>query len=169
MHIDDRGFFSEISVIPQIQQHINRDFKVIQSNLAHSKSKVMRGLHAESWNKLVTVVTGDAYCVMVDLRPESKSFKKTLSILLGTSKRALWGSIYIPSGVANSVAVTNGPMNYLYQVDKLYSQRDPAGDFSINMFDPDLNIQWPASRDEAIISDRDKKPISLREHMRKNC
>jgi dTDP-4-dehydrorhamnose 3,5-epimerase-like enzyme len=48
-------------------------------------------------------------------------------------------------------------------VDKLYKDRDPAGDQAISLFDPDLNIAWPTPKEEMVISERDRQAVTLRE------
>lgn len=160
---DDRGFYAELSRVPEIDVVNNEFFKIKQVNLALSNTNVIRGFHAEGWNKLVSVVTGEAYCVLVDTRPESPSFGNSQLFILGDSKNSLPGSLYIPAGIANSLFVVNGPVNYLYCVDQLYAERDPSNDVAISLFDPDLNITWPVERNKMTISDRDKNAVSLRE------
>lgn len=159
---DDRGFFSQLQ-LQELAQLREETFAIKQVNHAHSKQNVMRGIHAEDWNKLVTVTTGIAFCALVDLRSTSPTFKQVETLYLGRGEGALSGALFIPKGIGNSVCVTQGPLDYLYFVDKLYQDRDPKGDVAISMFDPELSIDWPISRQEAIISDRDKNAVRLEE------
>jgi dTDP-4-dehydrorhamnose 3,5-epimerase len=160
---DERGFYAEISRLPEIENAINGSFVVKQVNLALSNVNVSRGLHAEGWNKLVTVITGESHCVLADIRPDSATFGQTELFVLGSSEKSLPGSLFIPAGMANSLCVTAGPVNYLYCVDQLYSERDKVNDIAVSLFDPDLNISWPIPRSQMIISERDRQAITLRE------
>lgn len=162
-HQDNRGFYAELSIIPQIEKATGQKFAVQQVNLSHSKSKVIRGFHAEGWNKLATVVSGTAFCALADIRPDSPTFAEVETFLLGDSPEATQGSLYISEGIANSFCVTNGEANYLYVVDKLYQDRDPAGDQAISLFDPDLKVNWPIPKSEMVYSDRDRQAKTLRE------
>jgi len=159
---DERGFYSEIVRLPELEKVIGSPFIVKQTNLSHSKINVIRGLHAEGWNKLATVLTGAAFCALADLRPNSPTFAQVETFYLGVTKGVLRGSLFISQGIANSFCVVEGSVDYLYQVDKLYQDRDPKGDQSISVFDPDLNIPWPIAKDKLIISERDRQAISLR-------
>jgi dTDP-4-dehydrorhamnose 3,5-epimerase len=160
---DDRGFFSELSIIPNLNQVLDKPFGIKQINHAHSRKNVIRGFHAESWNKLVTVTNGSVFSVLVDIRPKSPTFGQYEAFKLGLSDDALYGCIYIPVGIANSVCVAYGDVDYLYFVDQLYKDRNPSGDQAISLFDPDLNIDWPIAKNDMIISDRDKQAISLKD------
>lgn len=160
---DDRGFYAELSRIPEVEEVFGAPFKTQQLNLSYSETNVVRGFHAEQWNKLITAITGTCFCVLADIRPDSTTFGKTEQFLLGDGQDCLEGSLFVTAGIANSVCVLNGPANYLYAVDQLYSQRDPSGDVAISLFDQDLAVDWPISREQMILSDRDTAAISLRE------
>ncbi|MGE5042312.1 MAG: dTDP-4-dehydrorhamnose 3,5-epimerase family protein [Candidatus Levyibacteriota bacterium] len=164
MHEDDRGFYREIAVVPDIDTARGERFEIRQLNHSHSNTHVMRGIHAESWNKLITVTHGVCLCVFVDLRPESETFLKKEYVLIGYgSNNPLPGAIFVTRGIGNSFLTMEGPSEYIYAVDALYRDRDKSGDFAISLFDPDLNIAWPISPDQMIVSDRDKNSISMRE------
>lgn len=162
-HRDDRGFFAEILRINEIEDVANVDFRIKQVNHARSEKNVVRGIHAEDWNKLVFVTAGLAFCAICDVRPQSSTFGKKEYFLMGIHEKALDGSLYIPARLGNSVCVLEGPVDYIYCVDRLYKERDPAGDAAISLFDLDLAVEWPISKAEMIISERDKNSISLRE------
>lgn len=158
---DNRGFFSEIGYTYKIETIIGTPFKIAQLNHSRSLDNVIRGLHAEGWNKLTTVTNGTAFSALADVRPDSTTFAKVETFLFG--EEGLKGSLFIAQGIANSVCVIKGPVDYLYCVDKLYQDRDPTDDQAISLFDPDLNINWPIPRDQMIISDRDKQAVTLRQ------
>ncbi len=163
-HTDDRGYFSEVARLPELNQVLNKPFKPAQINHAKNIKNVIKGFHAEGWNKLVTVPNGVALSVLVDVRKNSPTFGKWQAFLIGDDNNfpnALYGALYIPEGVANSVLVMTETLNYFYFFDKLYKDRDPTQDVAINLFDPTLNIPWPIEHEKMIISERDKKAVNL--------
>ena len=164
VHSDERGFYREISVVTDLNKVIGQEFQIKQLNHANSKKNVVRGMHAEDWNKLVTVTHGVCLCVLADIRPDSKTFLKTQYFLLGFGlDKALPGSFFITRGIANSMCIIDESVDYFYAVDKLDRDRDKTGAIAISLFDPDLNIQWPINKDQMIISNRDQDSITLRE------
>lgn len=160
---DDRGFFAEIGHTYKIEQLINKPFKIAQINHAFSKKNVVRGLHLEDWNKLVTVIDGLSFAALADLRPESKTFGQVETFILGPKPPGLKGSLFITAGIGNSVCVLKGPVDYIYCVDKLYKDRKTINDQAVSLFDPDLNIDWPIKKSQMIISKRDQNAITLRQ------
>lgn len=162
-HTDDRGYYSELSRIPELDPHLPQPLIARQVNLARSEKNVARGIHAEDWNKLVTVTHGVCFCAFVDLRPNSPTFTQVTTVVLGHGTDATFGSVYVPTGIGNSLCVLEGPVDYLYIVDRLYKERDPAGDQAFSLFDPDLAIPWPLPTDQMILSQRDRASITLRE------
>lgn len=159
--LDERGSFTQLGQVPAIESITGEPFVIKQFNLARSNKNVIRGFHAEQWNKLVTVASGSVYCVLVDIRQDSPTFMAQEHLLLGNQPDALTGMLYISAGVANSVCVTEAPVNYLYAVDALYEDRDPQFDVALNLFDTTLAIQWPIDRDQMVISERDLQAQSL--------
>lgn len=160
---DDRGFFSELAKIPPIEKLIGFKFEPQQFNYSFSKTNVVRGLHAENWHKLVTVVCGQAFSALVDIRPHSPTFKQVEYFRLGTHHDEDYGSgLFISPGIANSICVVEGPVGYIYAVNKLYEERDRSGDKAISLFDPDLNIDWPIKKENMIVSKRDMDAVSLK-------
>ena len=160
---DERGFFAEVGHTHKIEAVTGQPFKIAQINHSRSLLNVVRGMHAEGWNKLVTVINGFAFSALADVRPGSSTFGVVEIFELGPDNGGLKGSLYISQGIANSVCVLKAPVDYIYCVDKLYADRDKAGDQAISLFDPDLNIAWPLDRDKMIISERDKNAVTLRQ------
>lgn len=160
---DFRGFFTEVNHINKLEKVSGEEFKIAQINHSQSKARVMRGMHAEDWKKLIFVTSGVSFSALADVRSSSETFKKVVCFKLGFGKRALKGGLFILPGIANSVCVLKGPVEYVYLVDKLYKDRDPSRDVAISLFDKDLAIEWPLKREEMVISERDKKAVSLRE------
>ena len=165
--IDDRGLFSEILKPAVVKKFINPDFQIKQVNFSLSETKVVRGMHAEGWNKLITVLDGEAYCVLADTRKDSPTFKNVEYFNLKFDPQSKVGQgLYISKKIANSICAVQGPVRYVYGVDLLYNERDPKDDMAISVFDPDLKIEWPFSKEEMIISDRDINSITLQEALK---
>lgn len=165
--IDNRGFFSDITGFKNLEKVIGKRMDIKQINFASSHTNVIRGLHSEGWNKLVTVFSGKAFSALVDIRPESPTFKAIEYFMFDTDENSDLGtSLYIPMGVSNSVCAIEGPVSYHYAVDAFYDERDPNGDKALSVFDPELNLQWPIPREQMIISERDKESITLQEMLK---
>ena len=162
--LDDRGYFTNITNLKALEKAIGKRIEIKQINLAYSNNNVVRGLHAEGWNKLTTVLFGQGMSALVDIRPDSPSFKQVEYFLFEPQPADEFHvSLYVPMGVANSIAVIKGPLLYHYAVDTFYDERDPAGDKALSLFDPELNIQWPIEREKMILSRRDADSATLRE------
>ncbi len=161
---DERGFFSQIIELQELEAIIGQPFTVKQFNYSKSQTNVVRGLHAEGWNKLVTVTHGTAFSALADIRPQSATFKQVVYFKLGFDLNPDLGfALYISQGIANSICALEGPVEYLYLVDKLYSERSQKDNAALSIFDPELNIQWPIAKEQMIISQRDTQPKKLSE------
>ncbi len=160
---DNRGYFSEVVRLPEIEEVTGTKFNPRQINHARSEKNVIRGIHAEGWNKCTFITRGKAFCALVDVRVNSKTFLNKEYFILGDGNDALQGVLFISSGIGNSLCVLDGPVDYIYIVDRLYKDRDPSGDQAISLFDRDLSIPWPLSQDKMVISQRDRDSITLRE------
>jgi dTDP-4-dehydrorhamnose 3,5-epimerase len=165
--IDNRGLFSEILKPEMVKKFINPDFQIKQVNFSLSETKVVRGMHAEGWNKLITVLNGEACLVLADTRKNSPTFKNVEYFNFKFDPNSKLGQgLYISKKIANSICAVEGPVHYVYGVDLLYHERNPKDDMAISIFDPDLKINWPFNKDEMIISERDIKSITLQEALK---
>lgn len=158
---DFRGFYAETVIIPDLESVLGQSFAVKQLNHARSEANVARGFHAESWNKLITVIHGSCYCVWVDVRQTSPTFGQAVSLQLGDGVNSTYGSVYVGKGIANGYVVTVGPADYSYATDALYRDREVQFDAAISLFDSELNIEWPVPRMNMVLSQRDKQAMSL--------
>lgn len=153
---DERGFFREVFRFNEFDEFSGIDFKPVQINHSLSHFKVIRGIHAEGWNKVVYPITGSVFLAFVDIRPESKTFGKYETFEFSTKNEHK--AFFVSKGIANSVCVTSKEdVNYLYFVDSYYDGSDTT---AIAWDDPDLNIPWPIK--DPIVSDRDRKNPILR-------
>lgn len=159
---DFRGFYAEVVLVPDLEAIIGHPFTVKQANWARSVTKVARGFHAEQWNKLITVVSGQVFCAWVDVRADSPTFGDSITMIMGEGM-SVSGSMFISQGIANGYVVTQGPVDYYYLTDGLYRERDTAYDVALSLFDGEVAIEWPVPRMEMILSQRDKQAIGLQE------
>jgi len=165
--LDNRGFFADVTGLKNLEKAIGKKMEIKQINLASSKPNVVRGLHAEGWNKLVTTFSGKGFSALVDIRPDSPTFKNIEYFMFENNEDSDMGTgLYVPMGVANSVCAVEGPLLYHYAVDALYEDRDPSGDKALSIFDPNLNVQWPIPREQMIVSQRDIDSITLEEMLK---
>ncbi len=153
---DERGFFREVFHLNELEEAIGKDFKPIQWNHSNSKPKVLRGQHAENWNKLIYPITGSAFASVLDIREKSETFGKFETFNFDEDHRF---ALFIPKGFANSFCVTGGEdVNYLYLVDSYYNGSDTK---AIAWDDLDVGINWPIA--DPILSERDKNNPKLRD------
>ena len=127
-------------------------FDVTEEFVTTSVNHVIRGLHFQTKNpqaKLVTVIEGAIFDVVVDLRLSSPTFGYWKSYNLTAEKRA---SIYVPKGFAHGF-LTFGDINVvLYKCDAPYHQQSDGG---IVWHDSDLDIKWPIGLESPIVSEKD--------------
>jgi dTDP-4-dehydrorhamnose 3,5-epimerase len=157
---DARGSFQEAWQAEKMQAAGLPEFHPVQSNVAVSGRGVLRGIHAEPWDKYVHVVEGAALGAWVDLRPGSKTFKEVLTLELTPDV-----AVYVPRGVGNSYLVTSERVIYTYLVNAHW--RPDLTYPAVAYDDPELGITWPLSGEELIISDKDRANPSLAEAVEK--
>lgn len=149
---DNRGYFLERFNADAFAKH-GLPARFAQDNHSHSLPNILRGLHYQSkpaQGKLVGVIRGRIWDVVVDLRAESATFGRTHGIELNDeSGLQLW----VPPGFAHGFCVLGDqPADVLYKVDAPYN---PAGESGIHWADPELAIDWPVRK--PILSARDDK------------
>lgn len=130
-----------------------------QDNFSISKKNVLRGIHYQvihPQGKLVRVTQGAALDVAVDLRRDSPYFAKYVAVeLTGENGRMLW----IPEGFGHAFLSLAGVTGFAYKVTDRYF---PAGERTILWNDSDVAIPWPISPEHAILSDKDRQGVPLR-------
>ncbi|HMS23213.1 MAG TPA: dTDP-4-dehydrorhamnose 3,5-epimerase family protein [Candidatus Saccharibacteria bacterium] len=156
---DDRGWFQEkFHKDKLVEGGIPEDFQVVQNSLSYNKQKgVVRGLHAEPWDKYISVVKGKVFAAYVDLR-EGSNFGKVETIEITPNI-----AVFLPEGVANSFQTLEDETYYLYSVNKHWTADDYDKYMFVNLGDPDLNIQWPIALEDSVMSDRDKNHPQLKD------
>lgn len=156
---DERGWFQEkYHKQKLLEAGMPSDFQVVQTNVAYNKEVgVARGFHAEPWDKYISVASGRIFVAYVDLRA-GNSFGKVVSLEVDNNK-----AVFIPKGVGNSYQTITEDVFYIYSVNDHWSADKYGAYPAFNMNDPALNINWPISLDESIISERDRDLPKLSE------
>ncbi|MBX4197069.1 dTDP-4-dehydrorhamnose 3,5-epimerase [Candidatus Saccharibacteria bacterium] len=149
---DQRGWFQEKYQKEKLEAAgLPKDFQVVQTNVAYNKDKgVARGLHAEPWDKYISVASGQIFVAYVDLRA-GDSFGKVVTIKVDNNK-----AVFIPKGVGNSYQTLTEDVYYIYSVNDHWRAESYGNYPAVNMADPSLAIEWPISLSAAIVSDRDR-------------
>ncbi|MCH5226510.1 MAG: dTDP-4-dehydrorhamnose 3,5-epimerase [Muribaculaceae bacterium] len=155
---DDRGYFFESYSKRAFDEAIAHvDF--VQDNESCSTKGVLRGLHFQkppySQAKLVRCVVGSVLDVAVDLRKDSPTYGQYVSVELTEDNHR---QFFIPKGFAHGFEVLSDVAVFQYKCDEYYH---PEAEGGIDAFDPMLGIDWHTARNEAIISDKDKKHPKL--------
>jgi dTDP-4-dehydrorhamnose 3,5-epimerase len=157
IHADARGSFLESwSERRYAEAGIAQHF--VQDNISRSRRGVIRGLHYQhpaGQAKLTSVLHGEVWDVVVDVRRGSPSFGRWVGVTLsGESGRQL----FIPEGFAHGFAVLSEEAVFSYKCGRYY---DPATEWTLRWDDPALGIEWPVR--EPILSDKDRQGVLLAE------
>ena len=147
---DERGWFKESFQREKlIQLGFSPDFEVVQNNVSsNNQAGATRGIHAEPWNKYISLSRGKAFTAIVDLR-KGPSFGVVEAFTLTPDK-----ALFVPKGCGNSFQALTDNTDYVYLVDAHWS---PDAQYTqVNLADPELNIAWPIPLSQAIISAKDK-------------
>lgn len=168
VHGDNRGWFKENWQRAKMAALGLPDFGPVQNNISfNAKKGVTRGIHAEPWDKYISIATGEIFGAWVDLRP-GDSFGQVFTTRLDPSK-----AIYVPRGVGNSFQALQDGTAYTYLVNAHWSLEQKKTYTFVNLADPELNIQWPiplvdSERSEADLHHpmlKDAKPMAPKRTM----
>lgn len=153
---DSRGWFKENWQREKMVTLGLPDFKPVQDNISFNKFKgVTRGIHAEPWDKFISVASGKIFAAIVELRA-NENFGKVETFELTPEK-----AIYVPRGLGNSYQTLEDGVVYTYLVNNHWN---PAVKYSaVNIADPELDINWPIALDRAEFSEKDHNNPSLAE------
>jgi len=160
VHSDERGYFVETFRQDLLDKALGYKVNFTQDNESKSTSKgVLRGLHFQSppftQNKLVRVVKGEVLDVAVDIRRNSPTFGKYVSVELSEKNKK---QLFVPGGFAHGFIVLSEGAIFAYKVDAYYSAEHEEG---IAYNDKDLNIDWRFVEKEIILSKADQNYSSL--------
>lgn len=148
LHGDNRGWFKENYQKAKMEALGLPAFEVVQNNFSYNEEVgVTRGLHAEPWEKFISVANGKVFGAWVDLR-KGPTYGQTFTIEI-TPEIA----VFVPRGVANGYQTLTPNVTYTYLVNDHWS---PDSEYVfVNLFDPEVGVNWPINKDRAIVSDKD--------------
>ena len=153
IHADERGYFLESFNQDQFYNKIGK-INFIQDNESKSSFGVLRGLHFQKspfeQSKLIRVIKGEIQDVIVDIRKDSDTYLKHVSIILNEKNKR---QIFIPKGFAHGFLVLSDEAIVNYKVDNVYSLKSESG---IAYDDVRLNIKWKLDSDKIKISKKDR-------------
>lgn len=156
---DKRGFFYESYNEKAFCEKTGVDVHFVQDNHSRSSSHVLRGLHyqiQQPQGKLVRVVAGAIFDVVVDLRKSSPTFGQWVgSLLSAENKQQLW----VPVGFAHGFCVLSEFAEVQYKTTDYYA---PQYERCVIWNDPDLAIAWPLE-EAPIVSAKDQAGVSFKE------
>lgn len=152
---DSRGWFKEsYQREKMVELGLPENFRVVQNNISYNaKRGVTRGIHAEPWEKFISIAFGHAFAAIVDLRA-GDNFGVVETFELNPGK-----AIFVPRGCGNAYQALDEDTVYTYLVSDHWSPE--AKYVSININDATLGIEWPIPLSQAEISEKDKANPSL--------
>ncbi|MBI2984654.1 MAG: dTDP-4-dehydrorhamnose 3,5-epimerase family protein [Candidatus Kerfeldbacteria bacterium] len=149
VHEDTRGSFREAFRAEKLEALGLPRLGPVQWNIAENlRPGIVRGIHAEPWEKFVHVVHGRVFAAIADLRPKSATFKQVKTFDLDRSK-----ALFLSRGLGNSCQVLEAGTIYGYLVNGNWQ---PGQQYlGIRYNDPELNIRWPLPVGPEDLSEKD--------------
>jgi dTDP-4-dehydrorhamnose 3,5-epimerase len=138
---DERGFFARTWCTQEFEAH-GLNPNLVQCNISFSKKKgTIRGMHYQAppyeEAKFIRCTTGAIYDVIIDLRPDSKSFMHWIAVELPAESRKM---IYVPEGFAQGCQILMDNTEIYYQMSEFFAPEYARG---LRWNDPLFNINWP--------------------------
>lgn len=152
-HEDERGFFARSWCADEFET-LGLNTRLVQCNISFNKKRgTVRGMHyqAEPYQeaKLVRCTMGMIYDVIIDLRPESPTFKQWLSVELSAENRR---ALYVPEKFAHGFQTGTDNSEVFYQMSEFFHPECARG---LRWDDPAFGIEWPV--EEKILAEKDKR------------
>lgn len=156
---DERGFFREWFKSEDVKAATGRDFGIEQANISLSSAGTLRGIHysiaPRGQAKWITCVSGSIQDVIVDIRPESKTFGQWIDVeLKGDSGKA----VLISERLGHGFVALEDNTAVAYLVSTPYS---PTDEFEINPLDEKIGIKWGTEKEFLKISEKDRNAPSF--------
>ncbi|WP_025119487.1 MULTISPECIES: dTDP-4-dehydrorhamnose 3,5-epimerase [unclassified Serratia (in: enterobacteria)] len=155
---DARGFFLETFEKKRYQEMLDIDLDFVQDNHSRSSRGVLRGLHFQKVNpqgKLVRVVRGEVFDVVVDIRPDSPTYGAWEGVTLSEENKL---QFWLPPGLAHGFVVLSDTADFEYKCTDYYN---PAEEGCLLWNDPAVGIEWPIAN--PLLSEKDKLGKLLKE------
>ena len=153
VHGDERGYFFESYNMQTLLNEAGFINPFVQDNQARSVKNVLRGLHYQNeptpQTKLIRALEGTIWDVVVDLRPNSKTFGQWYGVELSAENKL---QFLIPRGFAHGYSVLSDTAEVFYKCDNVYNKSAEGG---VLYNDPALNIDWKIDLKDAIVSEKD--------------
>ena len=152
VHGDSRGWFKENWQRAKMCALGAPDLTWVQNNISFNAERgVTRGVHAEPWDKWISVATGRIFGAWVDLREGSATYGATYCCEVDPSR-----AVFTPRGVGNSFQALEDGTAYTYLVNAHWSAELKKTYTFVNLADPALGIEWPIPLEQATLSEADK-------------
>ena len=152
VHGDSRGWFKENWQRVKMCALGAPDLTWVQNNISFNAERgVTRGVHAEPWDKWISVATGRIFGAWVDLRDGSATYGATYCCEVDPSR-----AVFTPRGVGNSFQALEDGTVYTYLVNAHWSAELKKTYTFVNLADPALGIEWPIPLEQATLSEADK-------------
>ncbi len=151
-HGDDRGFFARILCVDELATH-GLEMDIVQVNISYSAEVgTIRGLHYQmsphAEAKMIRCTRGAIFDVMVDMRPDSPTYRQWVGTTCSADNRRL---VYVPKGCAHGFITLTDHAEVMYPVTARYT---PSAERGIRYDDPALAIEWPVP--VRVVSDKDQ-------------
>ena len=162
---DERGFFTETWRQCDFKS-VGIEYDFVQDNQSKSSKGVLRGLHFQMQHdqaKLVRVVCGEVFDVVVDLRKQSDTYLQWIGLNLSDENKR---TVFIPEGMAHGYLALRDNTHMIYKLSNYYQPELEAG---IRYDDPTINIRWPILDIPFILSKRDDELPYLFQNTLKGC
>ena len=156
LHVDERGYFCRTFDARVVRQAGIDPSAFVQDSISRSVRGVVRGLHVRSGlgeAKLVRCSYGAVFDVIVDLRPNSPTFRSWQSFELQGETQV---TVYVPNGCAHGFQALTAVADVSYRIDRPH---DPSEDLAIRFDDPNLGVPWPLP--VGTVSERDQRALLL--------
>jgi dTDP-4-dehydrorhamnose 3,5-epimerase len=152
-HEDSRGFFARAWCQNEFEEQ-GLSMQCVQANLAYSERRgTLRGMHYQvapyAEAKLMRCIGGAMYDVIIDLRPDSPTFKHWAGVELSAANRR---ALYVPEGFAHGYLTLEDHTEAFYPVSQFYT---PGAEGGVRWNDPAFGIEWPIT-EGLILSDKDR-------------
>ncbi len=150
---DNRGFFARTFCAKEMADH-DLEAKVVQTNMSRTiKKGTIRGMHFQKYphqeTKLVRCTRGSIYDVIIDIRPDSPTYKQWFGVELSADNHTM---LFVPRDFAHGFITLEDDCEVVYEVSEFYN---PGSEGGIRYNDHSINIEWPIPVTD--VSDKDAK------------